>query len=157
MSFRGTKWSDEESKIKQKLNNNLTVIMDNYIGVIIEESLTDNSVLKDVKILSTKIEPVTEKHRTPWLKQWTLHTVEIPAAQAERVAKTISEFLESLHTSWYADFKNQTTHFIVFPHKVFKIEQTSKEQYDKAKQYGISLGIPEYQVNFHPEVEKWER
>ena len=27
----------------------------------------------------------------------------------------------------------------------------------EAKKYGISLGIPEYQVNFHPEIKEWER
>lgn len=42
----------------------------NYKGVIIEESLTDNSVLGDVNIVSTKVEPVTEHHKTPHLKQW---------------------------------------------------------------------------------------
>ena len=49
-----------------------------YRGVIIEESLEDKDVLKEVRILSTKVEPVTEKHKTPRIKQWTLHTVEIP-------------------------------------------------------------------------------
>ncbi|OGF19011.1 hypothetical protein A3D54_03080 [Candidatus Falkowbacteria bacterium RIFCSPHIGHO2_02_FULL_45_15] len=131
--------------------------MDNFVGVIIEESLADKSVLKDVKILLTKVEPVTEKHQTSWLKKWTLHTVEIPAEQAQKIAETISQSLESRHASWYADFKNQTTHFIVFSNKIFKIDRTSKEQYDVAKQYGISLGIPEYQVDFHPEVKNWKR
>ncbi len=51
--------------------------MQNFTGVIIEESLTDKSVLDEVKIIKTKVEPVTEKHQTPQVKQWTLHTVEI--------------------------------------------------------------------------------
>ena len=128
----------------------------NYKGVIIEESLEKKDVLAHVKILSTKVEPVNEKHKTPWIKQWTLHTVEIPDAEAENIAEKISKSLDSEHV-WYADFKNETTHFIIFRNKVFKIDITSKEQYDKAKEYGISLGIPEYQVDFHPEVKEWER
>ena len=40
-------------------------------GDIIEESLTDRSVLSEVTILETRVEPVTEYHRTPWLEQWT--------------------------------------------------------------------------------------
>ena len=32
-----------------------------------------------------------------------------------------------------------------------------QEKYDEAKKYGISIGIPEYQVDFHPEVKEWER
>ncbi|MFA6446381.1 MAG: hypothetical protein WCW14_04010, partial [Candidatus Paceibacterota bacterium] len=63
---------------------------------------------------------------------------------------------ESEHP-WYADFKNKKTHYIIFRDKVFKIDRTSKEQYDEVKRYGISLGIPPYQVDFHPEIKEWKR
>lgn len=128
----------------------------NYKGVIIEESLDNKDILKKVEILSTKLEPVVEKHKTPWLKQWTMHMVEIAEDEAEALAEEISKVLESEH-NWYADFKNDMIHFIIFRNKVFKIDRTSKEQYDQAKEYGISLGIPSYQVDFHPEVEEWKR
>lgn len=127
-----------------------------YKGVIIEESLENKDILKDVKILETKVEEVTEEHKTPWIKQWTLHTVEIPENQAKDVAEKISEALDSEH-DWYADFKNDTHHYIIFRNKIFFVDKQSKEQYDEAKKYGISLGIPEYQVDFHPEVKEWER
>ena len=104
----------------------------------------------------TKVEEVTEEHKTPWIKQWTLHTVEIPENQVKNVAEKISKALDSEH-DWYADFKNDTHHYIIFRNKVFFVDKQSKEQYDEAKKYGISLGIPEYQVDFHPEVKEWER
>jgi hypothetical protein len=127
----------------------------NYHGTIIEESLENLDALKDVKILETKVEPVVEAHKTPWLTQWTLHEVEVPEERAEEVAEKLSHALDRAHGgSWYADFKNDTTHFIIFRGKIFKIDRTSKEQYDEAKAYGIALGIPEYQVNFHPEVDE---
>jgi hypothetical protein len=128
----------------------------NYTGVIIEESLENKEILKEVKILSTKIEQVTEKHKTPWLKQWTLHKVEVNAEKAAKVAEKLSEYIESAH-NWYADFKNNELHFIIFRNKVFRIDRTSKKQYDEAKNYGISLGIPEHQVDFHPDIKKWKR
>ena len=127
-----------------------------YKGVIIEESLENKDILKDMKILETKVEEVTEEHKTPWIKQWTLHTIEIPENQAKNVAEKISMALDSKH-DWYADFKNDTHHYIIFRNKVFFVNKRSKEQYDEAKKYGISLGIPEYQVDFHPEVKEWER
>ena len=37
--------------------------------------------------------------------------------------------------------------------KIFKIDRTNLMQYIQASDYGISLGIPEYQVNFIPEVD----
>lgn len=119
----------------------------NYKGVIIEESLENKDVLKEVQVLDTKVEKVTDEHQTPWLKQWTLHTVEIPEKDADSIAEKISKSLDSGHGgSWYADFKNNTHHYIIFRNKVFFIDRNSKEQYDQAKQYGLSLGIPEYQL-----------
>jgi len=129
---------------------------DGFIGVIIEESLEKKDVLAKVKILKTKIEQVTAKHKTPWIKQWTLNTVEIPENQADKVAKDLSKSLDSKH-DWYADFKNDRFHYIIFRNKVFFIDRRSKEQYDEAKRYGISLGIPEYQVDFHPDIIEWKR
>ena len=128
----------------------------NYQGVIIEESLGNKDILKDAKISETKIEEVVEKHKTPWVKQWTLHTVEIPENQAKDVAEKVSKALDPKH-DWYADFKNDTHHYIIFRDKVFYIDRKSKEQYDEAKRYGISLGIPEYQVDFAPDDKIWER
>ncbi len=121
-----------------------------FVGIIIEESLEKKDVLKKVKILKTKVEEVTPKHHTPYLKQWTLHVVEIPEDQADKIAEELSKALESSHGEWYADFKNDKIHYIIFRNKIFKIERTSKEQYDEAKKYGISLGIPDYQLTFNP-------
>ncbi|MCK4520577.1 hypothetical protein KAT95_01785 [Candidatus Parcubacteria bacterium] len=127
--------------------------MTDYKGVIIEESLENKKVLKKVKIISTKVEQVTTKHKTPWLSQWTLHTVEIPENEARDIAEEISQSLDRDHGgSWYADFKNKTYAYIIFRNKIFYIDRTSKEQHDEAKRYGISLGIPEYQVDFHPDI-----
>ena len=127
--------------------------MTNFIGVIIEESLEKKAVLKKVKIIKTEIEQVAEEHKTPWFKKWTLHTVEIEEKQAEAIAKELSKSLDSQHDgSWYADFRNNKFHYIIFRNKIFFIDRRSKEQYDEARKYGISLGIPEYQVAFSPEV-----
>ncbi|MFA5933301.1 MAG: hypothetical protein WCV81_03520 [Microgenomates group bacterium] len=122
-----------------------------FKGIIIEESLKDRSVLKKVKILDTEVENVIEKHRTPWLKQWTLDTVEIPEEKAEEIAEELRKSLETAHTAWYADFKNDSTHFIIFAERVFKINRNKAEEYLEAKNYGISQGIPPYQLAFSPE------
>lgn len=132
--------------------------MGNYRGVIIEESLENSDVLARLKILSTRVEPVIEKHQTPWLERWTLHDVEILESDAELIAEEIGRVIVSDHQgSWYADFKNETHHYIVFRGKIFCIDRKSQAEYDEAKSYGISLGIPEYQVDFHPSVADWER
>ena len=121
----------------------------NYSGVIIEESLADKSVLKKVKIVSTRISKVEERHKTPWIKQWTMHVVEIPAEKADSIAEELSNALTEKH-SWYADFKSPLTHYIIYRGKVFKIDRGSKKECDEAKKYGLSLGIPAYQIDFSP-------
>lgn len=123
----------------------------NYKGIIIEESLADPSILRDIKILATKVEEFTEKHQTPWLKKWTLHTIEIPEKKGGGVAKKISRSFDKIHPVWYVDYKNDIYHFIIFSNKVFKVDLNSPILYKKAKAYGISLGIPDYQLDFAPE------
>ena len=130
----------------------------NYKGVIIEESLKNKGVLQDVVILEIKIEPITKEHATPHLKQWTLHTVEIPEEKADEIAKKLSNDLETEHTNWYADFKNENYHYIVYSGgKVFKVDLKNPILYKDAREYGISIGIPEYQVDFAPADKVWER
>ena len=129
----------------------------NFRGVVIEESLVDRSILSDVEIVSTKVEMVTEEHKTPWVKQWTLHDVEIPADEAPRVAEKISKALDPEH-NWYADYKTDEEHYIIYRDRVFHVtDRSDKKQYDEATKYGTSIGIPAYQVDFSPHVAQWER
>ena len=129
----------------------------NYKGTIIEESLQDTSVLKDVTIVETKVEPITPEHKTPWLRQWTLHSVEIPEEKAQEVAEKISRIFDIEHPDWYADYKNDSYHFIIFQGKVFKVDLNNPVLYTEAKKYGVSLGIPEYQVDFAPKDKIWNQ
>ena len=128
----------------------------NYRGIIIEESLTDKRVLDGLHIIATKLEPVTPAHQTPWLKQWTLHTIEVPETHAAPLAERLSRALEAHDqggSSWYIDYKTIDTHYIIFPNKVFRINRAHPEQYRLAVEYGLHLGIPEHQLTFSPEVE----
>ncbi|MDZ4284991.1 MAG: glycosyltransferase family 4 protein, partial [Patescibacteria group bacterium] len=139
------------SRVLEKNDENM-----DYTGVIIEESLENKDVLKEVHISSTKIEEVTAEHKTPWIKQWTLHTVKISENQADSVAGKISKALDRKHP-WYADFKNNASHFVIFRDKFFKVDRSKKEQYDDVARFGVSLGIPDYQLDFSPQVKEWER
>lgn len=120
-----------------------------YQGVIIEESLGNKDILDKLKIISTKVSQVTEKHQTPKLKQWTMHTVEIPETDAQKIAE---ELAEKILDRWYADYKNDKIHYIIFKNKIFRIDKKSKEQYAEASRYGIALCIPDYQVDFTKNV-----
>lgn len=124
-------------------------------GDIIEESLQDKAILKQLDITSTRVEQVTEDHKTPWLKQWTLHTIEVQAEEAAELAEKLSHALESNY--WYVDYKNDDLHYIIFPNKVFRVDRRNTEAYKSVVSYGLSLNIPRYQLDFSPDITYWER
>ena len=128
----------------------------NYRGIIIKESLEKDEILDKLKITETEIESVTEEHRTPWVKQWTMFTFEIKENIADDIAKELSESLDSKH-NWYTDFKNDNFHYIIFHKKIFRVDRSRKEQYKDVVNYGISIGIPDYQLDFSPSMNEWER
>jgi hypothetical protein len=121
-----------------------------YIGVIIEESLKNKRILQSVIITDTRVEQVTPAHQTPWLKQWTLHTITVPVDTAGTVARQLSDALEDNY--WYVDYRNRATHYIIFPGKIFQVDRSQPQQYEAAKAYGMDLGIPEHQLTFSAEV-----
>ena len=126
-------------------------------GDIIEESLTDRSVLSEVIILETRVEPVTEYHRTLWLEQWTIHRVAVSEERAAELAERFSQALDAVHAhAWYADFKNEDIHYVAFTGKVFRIPRHSEGRYAEVVEYGVRLGIPRYQLDFSPTIERWQ-
>ncbi|MCL2085831.1 CYTH domain-containing protein [Candidatus Saccharibacteria bacterium] len=132
---------------------------DHFRGVIIEESLEDKNVLAKLKILSTEVEKVTEKHETPWLDKWTLHEVEVDEAKAEEVAKEISEALDIEHTgSWYADYKNDAHHYMIFSDRIFKLDRNDKSEWDEFQAYAEEIGLPKHQtLSFGQNVDEMEK
>lgn len=47
--------------------------MNNYKRIIVEESLEDKDILKDILISKTEVEKATKDHKTPWISKWTLY------------------------------------------------------------------------------------
>jgi hypothetical protein len=129
------------------------MVLASYRGIIIEESLEDKSILSELRILETEVEKVTERNKTPWLKLWTKHTVEVPEAEAQAVAERLAKMLDRKHGgSWYADFKNQRFHYVIFRDRIFRVDRRSKQQYDEVNRFGEALGIPSYQLDFSPQI-----
>lgn len=119
----------------------------NYRGVIIEESLINNSIINEFKIIQKEIELVTEKEGTPWLDKWTLYTVEIDEKSIEEYAQKLSKLLDMEHCSdWYCDFRNDKFHYVVFSNKVFKLDRNNKQDYINMQNYAISIGLPKHQL-----------
>lgn len=123
-----------------------------FKGIIIQESLINYNVLKKVILIKTNVEEVTQKHETPHLEKWTLHTIAISPQKADEIATILSKTLATTPSTWYADFKNAAYHYIIFPNKIFKVDRSNPKGYDEVTTYGLTLKIPEHQLDFSPDI-----
>lgn len=107
--------------------------MEFYKGTIIENSLEDKSVLKDLKI--------TKTYNTT---HWTLHDVLITEKQIENLGKYFND------GPWYAHFWQEGNDevIVVFKDKIFRIKHSDKNTWTDAIKHGIFRGIPEKQLDF---------
>ncbi len=119
----------------------------NYKGVIIEESLIDDSIIKELEVISHDVEFITEKEGTPWLDRWTMDTVWISNDKIKEYTERLSELIDNTHCSdWYCDFKNDKYHYVVFSNKVFCLDRSKKDDYIVMQEYAIKLGLPKHQL-----------
>lgn len=119
----------------------------NYKGVIIEESLSECEIIKELEIIQTEIAKTTAREATPWLQQWTLQTVIIPDNKIDEYAEKLSKLIDTKHCGdWYCDFRNDKFHYVVFSNKVFKLDRNKKQDYTDMRNYALSIGLPEHQL-----------
>jgi len=129
----------------------------NYNGIIIAESLRDKDVLKDVNILSTIVEKVGAHHETPWLEKWTLHTVEVHENMVKNVSEKLAGAFDTDHIgNWYADFKNDHFHYVIYPNKIFKLDRSKKSDYDEMAEYALGIGLPKSQLVNYSGIDQME-
>ena len=119
--------------------------MKNYRGDVIEESLKNKEVIKDLNIISTRTEEATDEHQTPWLSEWTLHKIEVAENEANRISEELSKSLDPDH-GWYIDYRNDKFHYVIFKDKVFKLDRNKRSDYEEMTKYGLSVGTPDYQL-----------
>ncbi len=122
-----------------------------YKGVIIEESLVESLIIKELNVLQKNIESITEKENTPWLDKWTMYTVSINEKDIDDYTKKLSKLIDTKYCSdWYCDFRNNQYHYVVFKDKVFKLDRTKKEDYINMQNYAMKLGLSNDQLpNFN--------
>ncbi len=109
-----------------------------FKGTIVLESLENAEVIRDFKILS--LNETTDLNPAD---RWHLYEVEATREQLEKLSKVIKP------TKWYAHFWNVKREVIaVFRNKIFELNFDDKKSRERAIQYGISVGIPEEQLDF---------
>lgn len=107
--------------------------MKSYQGTIIENSLLNKSVLKDLNIL-----------KTYQMEDWLLHDVLVNEEQVEKLGKFLRD------GPWYMHFweDNRDDIVVVFKDKNFRIKHSNRETWREAIEHGKTIGIPEEQLDF---------
>jgi hypothetical protein len=113
-----------------------------YSGLVLEESLAGNDCLSLLTILKREIWTVASG---PQPEIWTALFFENEDDGAEAVAAALARDLKD---AWYADFSAPTRKYVVFKGKVFAYEFGQTEIKQSARNYGLSLGIPEGQLDW---------
>ena len=104
-----------------------------YKGVIIEESLEDKSILKNFEIIS---QTVSEN------LGWHIDTVLVSESDFEKLAQIIKR------GTWYMHFWVKEKMVAIFYGKIFSFDFNDKTSWEPVLKYGLSLGIPEEQLDF---------
>lgn len=118
-----------------------------YIGSIVEESLSNLDILKEIEITDQSIEKVSERDNTPWLDKWTIDTVKIKEDKSEELANKLSKVIDTKHCNdWYCDFKNDNYHYVIFKDKVFKLKRGKKTDYETMQEYASKVGLIKEQM-----------
>jgi len=109
-----------------------------YHAVVIEESLGNKEVLKDFKILETKIG-----------EDWKLDILEIPDVD-DAIAK-IQPAMVKDQPYYFHIFDEGKTLVIVFRQKVFRVDPNDISTWSEVAEYGSKeLNIPIDQLDFYP-------
>jgi hypothetical protein len=109
--------------------------MDDYLGVVVRESLQDPSLTP----------PVIASKRGV---QWTLLLVRIQAQELQRELEAVRSNLDR-RDCWYSHFFRDDELVVVFDDEVFWVS-TDPATWDPARKHGRDRGVPDDQLDFSP-------
>jgi hypothetical protein len=114
-------------------------------GLLIKESLQDESVLDLVRITQTetwRIANAAPNQPTTW----TAIQFEAEAHLADELAAAFSHAMRA--GSWYLNFSFDNKVYVVFPKKVFKYIRGNPRAREQAIRFGRALKIPGSQLDW---------
>lgn len=108
----------------------------NYTGIIVEESLDDNRILNGLHINKIHISNSSDP-----ADRWHLYEINNSKEEIQALSQHILE-------GWYMHFWAGTNITAVFRGRTFEFNYENKGTWADVLKYGLSLGIPEYQLDF---------
>lgn len=119
-----------------------------YDGVLITQSLRPGTE-SGVRLVVNKISTFDKTDAAPdQPSRWTLLHFEVDDADVDALAAWCGDSLIAEPSVWYADFKNDSEHLVIFPGKIFRYRIGDHAGRDQAVEYGRALGVPEPQLDW---------
>ncbi len=113
-------------------------------GLLLRESLQDESVLGLVRIAKTEVWDV--QNAADWQpKRWTAISFEGQSERADEVAQALSR---AMKPAWYANLSTATHVYVVFAGKVFEYVKGDAQARAEAQAYALSVGVPDSQIDW---------
>ena len=113
-------------------------------GLLLLESLSDTNVLDLIHV--TKTETWQVKNAAAYQPTvWTAISFEADESQADAIANAFSRALKQ---GWYINASTEKQVYVVFPNRVFKYLKGDIYERQAVKEHGLSLGIPEHQLDW---------
>lgn len=120
-----------------------------YDGVVITQSLKPGTELDGIRLVVRKITTADNSGAAAnQPSRWTLLTFEVDDADAEALADWFADSLIAEPGVWYADFKNDVEHWVIFPGRIFRYRIGDQEARARAVDHGRRLGVPEHQLDW---------
>lgn len=124
---------------------NYSLGMGKWKGIIIEDSLKNKNILRNIKITKTHVikpKNTTEKQPNIW------HEVEVFIDD-----KDLNQFCKKLQHAiktgpWYVDFETDNEGIVIFKEKIRTVKKNDIKGIKKIQKYGKSIGISEKQLEF---------
>ncbi len=134
-----SEWTEFKMKV-------ITEEKDRAARMVIEKSIEPTAIQELLSFWETHIEA------TDW-DRWNFYRILVNKKDEKKFIEFLSKHMKTKNEKWNLEYRyadsDWTTNIVVFSGG--KMFDTSTEEWCKdAREYGISVGIPEYQVNFSP-------
>ncbi len=119
-----------------------------YKGLLLKESLNDESVLNLINTTKTEIWDNIQNAAEGQPKKWTAIYFEFEGSEEEATIK--AEVLSrALKHMWYLNFSTEEEIYVIYPkHKFYKYIKGDEQKKQEAINYGLSIGIPQSQLDW---------
>ena len=117
-----------------------------FQGLLLKESLQNLEVLKLIKIIKQEKWEIPKERLADFQpKIWTAITFEGDIKKIKEISQKMSE---AIKPKWYLNIGTSDKEIVVFHKKIFEHKKEDKEEKEKVKEYGKSIGIPKCQMDY---------